>query len=136
MMAGQNLGGRGQLNRARVRRRNRVCANDGANYAISHRAYPSPIVDALFGGWMAGLLKGSVDLNVYGAILKGARNVAAIATAISAPERTTRMLCDALVGTGYLTKDEQGEYGVPPFAEAFLDPGEAKLFGVDGQHFC
>ena len=39
------------------------------------------------------------------------------------------MLCDALVGTGYFTKDEQGEYGVPPFAEAFLDPEKPSYLG-------
>jgi cyclopropane fatty-acyl-phospholipid synthase-like methyltransferase len=90
---------------------------------------PEPIMQAIFGGWVAGLVKGSVDLNVYGAILKGAREAAEIAERVSAPERTTRILCDALVGIRFLTKDDLGRYGVVPFAEAFLDPEKPSYLG-------
>ena len=90
---------------------------------------PEPIIQAVFGGWVAGLVKGSVDLNVYGAILKGARDAAEIARRISAPERTTRILCDALVGIQFLTKDDQHHYGVSPFAQAFLDPEKPSYLG-------
>ena len=49
-------------------------------------------------------LKAAVDLDLFTAIAKGSHTAAEIAKTCNAAERGVRILCDALVVMGFLTK--------------------------------
>lgn len=66
-------------------------------------------------------LKAAIDLDVFAAVGEGPGDVASIARHAKAAERGIRILCDFLVISGVLTK-ENGKYRHTPTSAAFLDP--------------
>ena len=66
-------------------------------------------------------LKAAIELDIFGAVGKGPCDVASIAKHAKASERGTRILCDFLVISGLLRK-EDGLYRHTPASAAFLDP--------------
>jgi 2-polyprenyl-3-methyl-5-hydroxy-6-metoxy-1,4-benzoquinol methylase len=65
-------------------------------------------------------LKAAVDLDLFTAIAKGSHTAAEIATACNAAERGVRILCDALVVMGFLTK-AVNHYSLTSDTAFFLD---------------
>jgi 2-polyprenyl-3-methyl-5-hydroxy-6-metoxy-1,4-benzoquinol methylase len=65
-------------------------------------------------------LKAAIELEVFTAIAEGQPTPAALAKRCQASERGMRILCDALVILGFLTK-EDGRYGLTPDSAMFLD---------------
>jgi SAM-dependent methyltransferase len=66
-------------------------------------------------------LRAAIDLDVFRAIGQGPGDVASIARHASASERGIRILCDFLVVSGLLEKDDD-HYRHTPSSAAFLDP--------------
>ena len=66
-------------------------------------------------------LKAAIELDIFRAVGEGPGDVASIARHASASERGTRILCDFLVISGLLEK-ENGRYRHTPASAAFLDP--------------
>jgi ubiquinone/menaquinone biosynthesis C-methylase UbiE len=65
-------------------------------------------------------LKAAIDLDVFTAVGEGHDTPAALARSRAASERGMRILCDAVVVLGFLTK-RNGRYALAPGAELFLD---------------
>src|SRR5664279_954269 len=66
-------------------------------------------------------LKAAIELDVFRAVGQGPGDVASIARHAKASERGIRILCDFLVVSGLLAK-EDGHYRHTPSSAAFLDP--------------
>jgi SAM-dependent methyltransferase len=66
-------------------------------------------------------LKAAIDLDIFRAVGEGPGDVASIASHCKASERGIRILCDFLVISGVLAKDD-GHYKHTPTSAAFLDP--------------
>ncbi|MGB6743935.1 MAG: class I SAM-dependent methyltransferase [Terracidiphilus sp.] len=66
-------------------------------------------------------LKAAIELDVFRAVGEGPGDVASIARQCAASERGIRILCDFLVISGVLVK-EDGHYRHTPTSAAFLDP--------------
>ena len=65
-------------------------------------------------------LKAAIQLEIFTAIGEGNQTAAAIARRCQTAERGTRILCDALVIMGFLTKNASS-YGLTPDSAVFLD---------------
>ncbi len=92
--------------------------------------YPNRDVldDVAFGLRKATVLKAAIELEIFTRIAEGHHTVPALARIGGLGERGTRMLLDALVFAGLLTK-LHGEYRLAPTAEAFLVKGKPSYFG-------
>jgi SAM-dependent methyltransferase len=77
-------------------------------------------------------LSAAIGLGLFSAIAKGAVSVEALSTACVASPRGVRILCDALVVYGLLTKAD-GAYGLTPDAAAFLDEAKPTYIGAAAQ---
>ncbi len=84
--------------------------------------------DIAFGLRKATVLKAAVELEIFTRIAEGHRTVPALARINGLNERGVRMLLDALVFAGLLTK-QHGEYRLSPTADAFLVKGKPAYFG-------
>jgi ubiquinone/menaquinone biosynthesis C-methylase UbiE len=84
------------------------------------RPNPIPIFEALTAYQTSFALKAGIDLDLFSVIGEGLRTAGAIATRLSASERGVRILCDALTVFGFLTKTEDGSYGLTTDSEVFL----------------
>ena len=65
-------------------------------------------------------LKAAIELNLFTVISEGAQTAQEIAARCGASERGTRILCDYLVITGFLTK-ENGRYNLTQDSAIFLN---------------
>lgn len=96
------------------------------------RVEDAPNRDALddisFGLAKAAALKAAVELEVFTRIAEGHRSAPAIARMSGTTERGARILLDALVFIGLLSK-QHTEYKLAPTAEAFLVKGKPSYFG-------
>ncbi len=81
-----------------------------------------------FGLYKASVLKSAIEVEIFTRIAEGHRTVPALARIGGLTERGTRVLLDALVFLGLLTK-LQNEYSLSPTAEAFLVKGKPSYFG-------
>jgi 2-polyprenyl-3-methyl-5-hydroxy-6-metoxy-1,4-benzoquinol methylase len=84
--------------------------------------------DISFGLYKAAVLKAAVELELFTRIAEGHRTVSALARISGTTERGTRLLLDALVFAGMLTK-QHTEYKLSPTADAFLVKGKPSYFG-------
>jgi SAM-dependent methyltransferase len=84
--------------------------------------------DISFGLAKAAVLKAAVELEIFTRLAEGHRTVPALARLGGMTERGTRVLLDALVFIGMLTK-QHSEYKLAPTAEAFLVKGKPAYFG-------
>ena len=91
---------------------------------------PSPvqIFNTIQGYQRAFALKAAVDLDLFTAIAKGSRTVAEIARNCNAAERGIRIMSDALVVMGFLTKSGNN-YSLTPDTAFFLDSRSPAYFG-------
>jgi 2-polyprenyl-3-methyl-5-hydroxy-6-metoxy-1,4-benzoquinol methylase len=85
-------------------------------------AAPTPeiLFEAVTAYQKAAALTGAIELDLFTAIAEGATTVPAIAARIQGTERATRILCDYLVVTDFLTKRD-GEYGLTETSALFLN---------------
>jgi len=94
-------------------------------------APPSPlqIFNTIQGYQRAFALKAAVDLDLFTVIAKGSRTTAEIAKTCNASERGVRILSDALVVMGFLTKSGNS-YSVTPDTAFFLDNRSPAYLGL------
>lgn len=93
------------------------------NVAPEEQAAPNPglIFSLVNAHQQTAALNAAIDLDLFRALGSGAGDVASLASHCSASERGMRVLCDFLVISGILTK-ENGTYRHTPTSAAFLDP--------------
>ncbi len=99
-------------------------------------AGPAAIFQMMQATHATAVLNSGIQLGVFGAIDAGARDAAAIAKKIDCPERTTKILVEALCVLGLLEK-KGTSYALTPLSSDFLVPtkpqylgGMADLFGA------
>jgi len=92
---------------------------------------PSPvqIFNTIQGYQRAFALKAAVDLDLFTAIAKGSRTAAEIAKNCNAAERGIRIMSDALVVMGFLTKSGNS-YSLTPDTAFFLDSRSPAYLGL------
>ncbi|MGZ4875472.1 MAG: methyltransferase [Candidatus Angelobacter sp.] len=90
---------------------------------------PVQIFSTVQGYQRAYALKAAVDLDLFTAIGKGSRTPAEIAKACNAAERGVRILSDALVVMGFLTKDGN-RYSLTADTAFFLDSRSPAYLGL------
>ena len=92
---------------------------------------PSPvqIFNTIQGYQRIFALKAAVELDLFTAIAKGSRTAAEIAKTCNAAERGVRILSDALVIMGFLTKTGNN-YSLTPDTAFFLDSRSPAYFGL------
>jgi len=73
-------------------------------------------------------LKAAIQLELFTAIAEGNQSAATIARRCQASERGTRILCDALVIMGFLTKKDSS-YGLTQDSAIFLDQHSPAYIG-------
>lgn len=84
--------------------------------------------DISFGLYKAAVLKAAIELEVFTRVAEGHRTVPALSRVCATTERGIRILLDALVFSGLLSK-VHGEYKLSPTAEAFLVKGKPSYYG-------
>lgn len=89
---------------------------------------PEPIVQMLQGYWASAIVKAGIDLAIFTHVTEGRRTVEALARAIGAPPRGTRIFLNGLLALQLLAKDGE-EYHLTPLAEAFLVRGREGYIG-------
>ena len=90
---------------------------------------PVQIFNTIQGYQRAFALKAAVDLDLFTVIAKGSRTAAEIAKTCNAAERGVRILSDALVVMGFLTKSGNS-YSVTPDTAFFLDNRSPAYLGL------
>jgi len=94
----------------------------------THEPNPGIIFDNLNAYQRSAALKAAIELDLFTEIARGNRSPDAIAKAVSASTRGTRILCDFLVISGFLSKDGE-EYSLTPDSAMFLDRNSPAYFG-------
>jgi ubiquinone/menaquinone biosynthesis C-methylase UbiE len=89
---------------------------------------PEAISESLWAPLATRALITGTELGVFNLIAEGIRTVDEIAGRSKASVRGIRMLLDALVGLGYLSK-KGDRYGLEPIADVFLVPGKPGYMG-------
>lgn len=100
-----------------------------ATASQSGKASPERIFGALTAYQQTEALKAAIELDIFTRIGEGATEVPAIAKAIGASERGTRILCDYLTVQGFLGK-EGSHYRLTPDAAVFLDKRSPAYMGA------
>jgi 2-polyprenyl-3-methyl-5-hydroxy-6-metoxy-1,4-benzoquinol methylase len=90
---------------------------------------PIKIFNTIQGYQRTFALKAAVELDLFTAIAKGSRTAAEIAKTCNASERGVRILSDALVVMGFLTKTGNN-YALTPDTAFFLDSRSPAYFGL------
>lgn len=98
----------------------------------AHHPNPAFIFETLQSYQRSAALKAAIDLDLFTAIGKGNHTAEAIANAVGASLRGTRILCDYLTIHGFLTK-EDGQYSPVLEASLFLDKSSHAYFGSVAQ---
>jgi len=89
---------------------------------------PEPLLQMIQGLEVTAILQAGVQLRIFDHVAHGKNQPDAIAAAIGADERGTRILLDALAALGLLERDG-GAYGLSPMSEAFLVSGGPTYMG-------
>ena len=89
---------------------------------------PESLMQMMQGVQVSGIFNAAVELGVYTKIAEGAGSVPAIAKGIGCPERSTRILLDAIATLGLLTKTG-ASYALTPVTEQFLVRGKPTYMG-------
>ncbi|MEO7144895.1 MAG: class I SAM-dependent methyltransferase [Bryobacteraceae bacterium] len=89
---------------------------------------PAIIFDELNAYQRSAALKAAIELDVFTEIARGSRTADAIAKSVGASIRGTRILCDYLVITGFLSK-QSGQYSLSVDSAAFLDRNSPAYLG-------
>jgi hypothetical protein len=96
---------------------------------ISPVQTPEQVLALLQGFMGTAALKAGLDLEVFTHVAKGTDTAEKIAAAKQVSPRAMRILCDALVVFGVLTKSD-GHYAVPPVAQMLLVKGSPTYLGA------
>ena len=83
---------------------------------------PEPLLQMVQGLQVTGILQAGVQLGVFDQIAAGKNQATAIAAAIDADERGTRILLDALAALGLLERDDEGDYRLSPWQTRSSSP--------------
>jgi ubiquinone/menaquinone biosynthesis C-methylase UbiE len=89
---------------------------------------PEPLLQMIQGLEVTAILQAGVQLGVFDQVADGKNRPSAIATAIDADERGTRILLDALAALRLLER-HNGEYRLSPMSDAFLVTGRPTYLG-------
>lgn len=89
---------------------------------------PEPLLQMIQGLAVTAILQAGVQLRVFDHVADGKIRSTAIAAAIDADERGTRILLDALAALRLLERDD-GAYHLSPMADAFLVAGRPTYMG-------
>ncbi|WP_394830194.1 class I SAM-dependent methyltransferase [Pendulispora rubella] len=89
---------------------------------------PEALFQMLQAHHVTAVLTTAIELGLFAAIHEGARDAAAIAAKIRCPERTTRVVAEALAVLGLLSK-EGGTYSLAPVAAEHLVPSKPQYLG-------
>lgn len=82
---------------------------------------PERILQYAWGFAATHALGSAVELDLFSHVASGKTSPAALSQALNAPQRPVRMLCDAMVGLGLLTRaGADGPLGLAPDAATFL----------------
>jgi 2-polyprenyl-3-methyl-5-hydroxy-6-metoxy-1,4-benzoquinol methylase len=93
---------------------------------------PALIFDSLNAYQRPAALKAALELDVFTEIARGNHTVEALAQAVGASARGLRILCDYLVLSGFLLKDDD-HYALSTEAALFLDRNSPAYFGSAAQ---
>lgn len=91
-------------------------------------ASPAVIYQMLDGAQVTGVLAAAIQLGVFGHLDPGPLDAAQVAGAIGAPERSTRILLEAMAAVGLLEKQAE-QYRLTPLSRAYLVPGKPGYVG-------
>ncbi len=89
---------------------------------------PGAVLQMLQGAQVTAALSAAIDLGVFAALAGGPLPMEKVAIRIESPARSTRILLDALVVVGLLTKDGTS-YSLGPLAAAHLVPDRPAYVG-------
>jgi SAM-dependent methyltransferase len=89
---------------------------------------PASIFDALNSYQRTAALKAAIELDLFTEIARGSQIAEALAQAVNASTRGIRILCDYLVVSGLLSK-EDGQYSLTVDSAMFLDRNSPAYFG-------
>jgi len=89
---------------------------------------PEALLELLFAFVRTGVVKAAIDLDLFTYIARGRNTAETLAFATHADERGVRIVLNALVAQGLLTKHE-GKYGLTPVVEQFLVKDSALYAG-------
>lgn len=89
---------------------------------------PEPLMQMMQGLQVTAILQAGVQLGVFDQIAEGKDQSSAVARAIGADERGTRILLDALAALGLL--ETNGGYKLSPLADAFLVSSRPTYLGA------
>ena len=107
--------------------REKTMANGGAKAGAALEG-PQAIMQMFQAAHATAVLCSACELAVFAQLGDGAKDAAAVAKRIQCPERSTRILLDALVALDLLRKERE-TYRLAPLAEAHLVPGTPMYMG-------
>ena len=90
---------------------------------------PQKLTQDLWGVLAAQAIITGIELDVFTTIAEGARTAKDVARRAKSSGRGVRMLLDALVAMGYLTKKSE-KYGLAPISDKFLVRGKPSYMGA------
>jgi SAM-dependent methyltransferase len=90
---------------------------------------PERIMKAAWGYAAPLILEAGVRVGLFDALAKGPKTVAEVQAETGASDRGVRMILNALVGLGLLTKAGPTRYALTPEADAFLDSSKPAYLG-------
>jgi SAM-dependent methyltransferase len=90
---------------------------------------PERIIKAAWGYAAPLILEAGVRVGLYDALAGGPKMAAEVQTATGASERGVRIILNALVGLGLLTKNGPTQYALTPEADAFLVSSKPAYLG-------
>jgi 2-polyprenyl-3-methyl-5-hydroxy-6-metoxy-1,4-benzoquinol methylase len=91
-------------------------------------AGPIAVMQMLQGAQVTGILTAGLDLNVFQKLVEGPLDASAVGDRIGCPERSTRILLDALSVLGLLAKEGK-TYRLTAIASEHLVPGKPMFLG-------
>lgn len=89
---------------------------------------PAAIFQMLNAAQVTAVVSSAIKLGVFAQLADGASDAASVAKGVACPERSTRILLDAMVVVGLATKDD-GRYVLTQLAQDHLVPGRPMYMG-------
>lgn len=90
---------------------------------------PEPILQVCAGLWAAGALKSGVDLKLFDALAAGPQDVTALSHTLGAAPQSLRVVLDALVALGLVTRQAQA-YTLTEVSSTFLVSSKPTYLGA------
>jgi ubiquinone/menaquinone biosynthesis C-methylase UbiE len=96
--------------------------------ASASQPTPALLFDTINAYQKTAAIKSAIELDLFTMVAKGKQTSEALAESCNTSERGIRILCDFLVGAGFLTKEKK-KYGLTPDSAVFLDRESPAYFG-------